>query len=46
MEGVLGRLKEAGLTVKPGKCLWGRKQLEYHLVGDGQEAVPDTGWRQ
>ena len=24
MEGVMGRLKEARLTVKPGKCLWGR----------------------
>ena len=44
MEGVMGRLKEARLTVKPGKCLWGRKQLEYlgHLVGDGQVAVPDA----
>ena len=41
---VLSALSGAGLTVKPSKCQWGRKTLEYlgHVVGDGQYTFPDT----
>ena len=39
---VLRALKDNGLTVKRGKCEFGRMQLEYlgHMVGNGEMAVP------
>ena len=41
---LMQRFKDAGLTAKPAKCLWGKRQLEYlgHLVGDGKMLVPDA----
>ena len=39
---VLKALSEQGLTIKDGKCEFGRTRLEYlgHLIGEGQVAVP------
>ena len=38
----LTALREAGLKVKPQKCDWGKRTLQYlgHQVGDGKVAVP------
>ena len=43
MKGVLGALKEAGLTANPAKCEWGGRHMLYlgHIVGSGTLAVPD-----
>ena len=37
IRGVLEALREAGLTAKPSKCMWGAHSLEYlgHEIGDG-----------
>ena len=39
---VLEALRRNGLTVKLGKCAFGRRKLEYlgHLIGGGEMAVP------
>ena len=39
---VLAALSAAGLTIKEGKCQWGRSKVEYlgHMIGGGQLAVP------
>ena len=39
---VLEALRRHGLTVKLGKCAFGRRKLEYlgHLIGGGEMAVP------
>lgn len=41
---MLGRLREAGLTVKPSKCLWAWQCVEYlgHQVGAGKISVPEA----
>ena len=41
---VLSKLAEAGLMVKPTKCEWGKKQVEYldHIVENGQCKVPEA----
>ena len=40
---VLGRLRDAGLTVNPTKCCWGGTYIEFlgHTVGDGCMAIPE-----
>ena len=40
---VLMALRKNGLTVKLGKCAFGRRKLEYlgHLIGGGEMAVPE-----
>ena len=40
---VLEAFRLHGLTVKLGKCSFGRRRLEYlgHMIGDGQLAVPE-----
>ena len=44
IRGVLEALREAGLTAKPSKCVWGARSLEYlgHEIGDGLVSVPDA----
>ncbi len=44
LEAVMSRLRSAGLTVKPSKCLWAQSQVEYlgYLVGNGTVAVPEA----
>ena len=39
---VLAALRRFGLTIKEGKCQWGRSKVEYlgHMIGGGQLAVP------
>ena len=39
---VLERMRRYGLTLKEGKCQFGRKKLEYlgHVIGGGELAVP------
>ena len=41
---VLSKLAEAGLTDKPTKCEWGKKQVEClgHIVENGQCKVPEA----
>ena len=41
---VLQRLKEAGLTAKPGKCRFGMWQCSYleHVVGGGEVRVEQS----
>ena len=40
---VLQRLREAGLTASPRKCVWGGKVVEFlgHKLGDGRVSIPD-----
>ena len=40
---VMEVLREAGLTVKPFKCQWGKRYLDFlgHRIGCGQLAVPE-----
>ena len=40
---VLGRLKEAGLTANPKKCLWAQTEVEFlgHVVGKGKVCPAD-----
>ena len=40
---VMEALSEAGLTVKPSKCQWGKIYLDFlgHQIGCGQLAVPE-----
>ena len=44
IRGVLEALREACLTAKPSKCVWGARSLEYlgHEIGDGLVSVPDA----
>ena len=44
IRGVLDALREAGLTAKPNKCVWGARSLEYlgHEIGDGLVSVPEA----
>ena len=41
---VLQALRQAGLTAKPSKCVWGAKSLTYlgHTVGYGLVQVPEA----
>lgn len=41
---VLLALRRAGLTAKPGKCVWGAKSLSYlgHTIGYGLVQVPEA----
>ena len=45
---VLEALKEAGLTAKPSKCVWGARSLSYlgHMVGVGYVLVPEARVRE
>jgi len=40
---VLGRLREAGLTASPKKCVWGGKVVEFlgHRLGDGKMSISE-----
>ena len=40
---VLQRLREAGLTASPRKCVWGGKVVEFvrHKLGEGRVSIPD-----
>lgn len=41
---VFEKLRQAELTVKPSKCLWARRSVEYlgHVVGKGRISIPDA----
>ena len=43
ISGVLQRLQQHGLTVKPEKCQWEATTIDFlgHVVGDGKILVPD-----
>ena len=45
INGVLEALREARLTAKPNKCVWGVKSLEYlgHEIGNGLVSIPEAG---
>ena len=45
IRGVLEALREAGLTTKPNKCVWGARSLEYlgHEIGNGLVSIPEAG---
>ena len=44
IRGVLEALREAGLTAKPNKCVWGARSLEYlgHEIGNGLVSIPEA----
>ncbi len=41
---LLGVLREAGLTCKKSKCVFGKRRLEFlgHVIGDGMMKVPEA----
>ena len=41
---VLSRLREAGLTASPKKCIWGGKVVEFlgHSLGEGKISIPES----
>ena len=41
---VLSRLREAGLTASPKKCIWGGKVVEFlgHSLGEGKVSIPES----
>ena len=43
-QGVLAALKEAELTAKPSKCVWGATSLEYlgHKIGTEVISIPEA----
>ncbi len=44
LEGVVKCLGEAGFTIKPSKCEFGRRYMLYlgHVIGDGRMSVPEA----